>query len=344
MTEEARRIPSAERKHAMHLCTVVWSALALSVAVPTSLTAAHGQDYPTRPVTIVVPFASGGAGDILSRMLGPRLEQRFGKPVIVENRPGAGGVIGANLVAKASPDGYTLLIAPSAIMAVNVTLYQNLSYDPVADFVPLALVARTPFVLIVNPDLPVKSVQELIRYAKDRPRQLSYATAGPGVPHHLFAELLKSMTGIEMSPVAYRGSLPALNDVVAGHVPLMFVDLGPSLGIIHSGKVRALAVSTATRVDAIPDVPPIAEAGVPGFDAASWQMIVAPAKTPRTVVDRLHGELTSMLATPEIKDHITRNGMLPVQNPSIGGLRDFINAEILRWGKVVQQAGIAGTQ
>jgi tripartite-type tricarboxylate transporter receptor subunit TctC len=164
------------------------------------------------------------------------------------------------------------------------------------------------------------------------------------VPHHLFAELLKSMTGIQMSPVAYRGSLPALNDVVAGHVPLMFVDLGPSLGIIRSGKVRALAVSTATRVAAIPDVPPIAEVGVPGFDAASWQMLVAPGRTAQPIIDRLHGELTSLLATPEIKEQIARNGMLPVQNPSIGGLRDFINSEILRWGKVVQQAGIAGTQ
>jgi tripartite-type tricarboxylate transporter receptor subunit TctC len=329
----------------MRVCSIVWLLLAsLLAAAAATVSAASGQDYPSRPVTIVVPYASGGAGDILSRMLGPRLEQRLGRPVIVENRTGAGGVIGANLVAKASPDGYTLLIAPSAIMAVNVTLYKSLSYDPVADFVPLALVARTPFVLVVNPELPVKSVPELIGYIKDRPRQLSYATAGPGVPHHLFAELLKSMTGIEISPVAYRGSLPALNDVVAGHVPLMFVDLGPSLGIIRSGKVRALAVSTATRVASLPDVPPIAEAGVPGFDAASWQMLVAPGRTPQPIVERLHGELTSLLATPEIEDQIARTGMLPVRNPSIGGLRDFINSEILRWGKVVHQAGIAGTQ
>jgi tripartite-type tricarboxylate transporter receptor subunit TctC len=255
---------------------------------------------------MVVPFASGGAGDILSRMLGPRLERRLGKPIIVENRTGAGGVIGANLVAKANPDGYTLLIAPSAIMAVNVTLYRSLSYDPTADFVPLALVARTPFVLVVHPDLPVKSVPELIQYVRARPRQLSYATAGVGVPHHLFAELLKSMTGIEMSPVAYRGSLPALNDVVAGHVPLMFVDLGPSLGLIQGGKVRALGVSTATRVAAIPDVPPLAQSGVPGFDAASWQMIVAPARTPRPILDRLHGELRSLLAATDVEDAIVR--------------------------------------
>jgi tripartite-type tricarboxylate transporter receptor subunit TctC len=329
----------------MRICTLVCSVLAsLLIATQASLPAAHGQDYPTRPITMVVPFASGGAGDILSRMLGPRLEQRLGKPIIVENKTGAGGVIGANVVAKAAPDGYTLLIAPSGTMAVNVTLYKNLSYDPTADFIPLALVAQTPFVLAVNPDLPVKSVRELIQYVKDRPRQLSYATAGPGVPHHLYAELLKTMTGIEMSPVAYRGSLPALNDVVAGHVPLIIVDLGPSLGLIQSGKLRPLGVSTATRVAALPDVPPIAEAGVPGFDAASWQMIVAPAKTPRSIVDKLHAELKSLLATTDVKDQILRNGMLPAKSPSIEGLQDFIKSEIVRWGKVVQQAGIAGTQ
>lgn len=329
----------------MQICTIACSVLAsLLIAAQASLPAAHGQDYPTRPVTMVVPFASGGAGDILSRMLGPRLEQRLGKPIIVENKTGAGGVIGANMVAKAPPDGYTLLIAPSGTMAVNVTLYKNLSYDPAADFVPLALVAQTPFVLVVNPDLPVKSVRELIQYVKERPRQLSYATAGPGVPHHLFAELLKTMTGIEMSPVAYRGSLPALNDVVAGHVPLIIVDLGPSLGLIQSGKLRPLGVSTATPVAALPDVPPIADAGVPGFDAASWQMIVAPAKTPRPILDKLHSELKSLLATTDVKDQILRNGMLPAQSSSIDGLQDFIKSEIVRWGKVVQQAGIAGTQ
>ncbi len=327
----------------------IWALLSsllasLAIAAQAGVPAAHGQDYPSRAMTMVVPFASGGAGDILSRMLGPRLEQRLGKPIIVENKTGAGGVIGANLVAKAPPDGYTLLIAPSGTMAVNVTLYKNLSYDPVADFVPLALVAQTPFVLVVNPELPVRSVRELIQYVKERPRQLSYATAGPGVPHHLFAELLKTMTGIEMSPVAYRGSLPALNDVVAGHVPLIIVDLGPSLGLIQSGKLRPLGVSTATPVAALPDVPPIAEAGVPGFDAASWQMIVAPAKTPRPILDKLHGELKSLLATNDVKDQILRNGMLPAQDLSIDGLQDFIKSEIVRWGKVVQQAGIASTQ
>jgi tripartite-type tricarboxylate transporter receptor subunit TctC len=304
----------------------------------------HAQEFPTRPVTIVVPFAPGGAGDILARLIGPRLEQRWGKSVVVENRPGGGSVVGALAVARAAPDGHTLMIAPSATMAVNVTLYKSLPYDPTADFIPLALAAQTPFVLVVNPNIPVRSVRELIQYVKDRAGQVSYATSGAGVPHHLYAELLKSMTGIQMSPVVYRGSLPALNDVVAGHVPLMFVDLGPGLGIIQAGRVRPLGVSTKTRVPNIPDVPPIAEAGVPGFDAASWQMIVAPGKTPRPVVDKLHADLKSVLALPEIRESITRSGMGLMDGPSVEALQDFVKSEIVRWGKVVEQAGIAGSQ
>jgi len=290
-----------------------------------------------------VPFTAGGAGDILARMLGAKLETKWGKPLVVENKPGAGGVIGAKATAAAEPDGYTLMIAPSATMAVNVSLFKNLSYDPAADFVPLALAAQTPFVLVVNPDLPVKSIPDLIKYAKEQGGKLSYATAGPGVPHHLFAELLKSMTGIEMSPVAYRGSLPALNDVVAGHVPLMFVDLGPALGIIKEGRVRAVGVSTAARVPTIPDVPPINDT-VKGFDVASWQMVVAPAKTPRPVVDRLHAELKGMLATPEVSGAVAKTGMLPMPTPTVAELQAFVKSEIARWGKVVQQAGIAGSQ
>jgi tripartite-type tricarboxylate transporter receptor subunit TctC len=304
----------------------------------------HAQDFPHRPVTIVVPFAPGGAGDILARLIGQKLEQTWGKSVVVENRTGAGGVVGAISVARAPADGHTLLIAPSATMAVNVTLFKTLPYDPTVDFIPLALAAQTPFVLVVNSDLPVKSVRELIQYVKDRAGQVSYATSGAGVPHHLYAELLKSMTGIQMSPVMYRGSLPALNDVIAGHVPLMFVDLGPSLGLIQAGKVRPLGVSTKARVPNIPDVPPIAEAGVPNFDAASWQMIVAPAKTPRPVIDKLHADIKSVLAMPDIQEGITKSGMGLMDSPSVEGLQDFIKSEIVRWGQVVEQAGIAGSQ
>lgn len=315
------------------------------LAVATALVAspAIAQDYPTRQVTIVVPFAPGGAGDILARMIGQRLEQKWGRPFITENKPGAGGVIGAVHTAKAVPDGHTIMIAPSPTMAVNVTLYKKLPYDPATDFVPLAMAARTPFVLVVNPGLPVKSVADVIAWVKAQKGKVSYATAGPGVPHHLFAELLKSMTGIDMAPVPYKGSVPALTDVVAGHVPLMFVDLGPGLSIIQAGKVRAVGVSTAARLPTLPDVPPINDT-VPGFDVASWQMVVAPAKTPRAIVDKLHSELKSLLATPEMIAQVNKTGMLAMETTSVEGLQAFVKSEIARWGKVVRQAGIAGSQ
>jgi tripartite-type tricarboxylate transporter receptor subunit TctC len=314
---------------------------ALLLATPVA-TPAAAQSYPTKPVTIVVPFAAGGAGDILARMLSPRLEKAFGRPFVVENKPGAGGVIGAVATSRAEPDGHTIMIAPSPTMAVNVTLYKKLPYDPVADFVPLAMAAQTPFVLVVNPSLPVKSVADLIAYVKAQKGKVSYATAGAGVPHHLFAELLKSMTGIEMSPVPYKGSVPAVTDVVAGHVPLMFVDLGPALSVIQAGKVRAIGVSTASRIPALPNVPPINDT-VTGFDVASWQMVVAPAKTPRAIVERLHAELKRELATPEVSALVAKTGMLPIPTPTVADLQAFVKSEIARWGKVVKQAGIAGS-
>jgi tripartite-type tricarboxylate transporter receptor subunit TctC len=322
----------------------LFGAIVAAMMLALAAVSVHAQEFPSRPVTVIVPFTPGGAGDILTRMLGPKLEQKWGKSLIVDNKPGAGGVIGAVATAKAEPDGHTLMIAPSATMAVNVSLFKALPYDPVADFTPLALVAQTPFVLVVNPDLPINSIADLIKYAKDKDGKLSYATAGPGVPHHLFAELLKSITGIQMSPVAYRGSLPALNDVVAGHVPLMFVDLGPSLGIIQAGKVRPLGISTRTRFEGLPNVPPLAEVGVPGFDAASWQMIVAPAKTPQPALAKLHGDLNAVLDTTETKGQIVRNGMLPVATTTVDNLKVFVASEISRWGKVVEQAGLKGSQ
>lgn len=317
---------------------------ALAAALVAFAAQAPAQDYPNKPVTMVVPFAAGGAGDILARLIGARLEPKWGgKPLVIENKTGAGGIIGAKYTAAADADGYTLMIAPSATMAVNVSLFKNPGYDPAADFVPLALAAQTPFVLVVNPDIPVKNVAEFIKWAKEQGGKLSYATAGPGVPHHLFAELFKSMTGVEMTPVAYRGSLPALNDVIAGHVPLMFVDLGPSLGLIQGGKVRPIGISTKQRFAALPDVPPIDDT-VKGFDAASWQMIVAPVKTPPVVVAKLHADLAAVLSTKESQDDTLKNGMLPVNPPmSVDALKKFVSDEIERWRKVVQKAGIEGS-
>lgn len=317
--------------------------LAVILVGLTGTLCARAQDYPARPVTIVVPYAAGGGTDILGRLVAQHLEERLGRSFLIENKPGAGGTTGAAFAARANPHGYTLLMAPSPTMAAAVTIYKNLPYDPAADFIPLALVAQTPFVLIVNPQLPVYSVADLIRLAKERPGELSFGSGGPGTPHHLYAELFKSMTGIEMSHVPYRGSLPLLNDVVAGHIPLTFIDFGPSIGMLRAGKVRPLGISTKARLAQFPDIPPIAES-VPGFDAASWQMIVAPAGTPRPIVDKLHAALTSAAASPQFQARIINDGMLPMDNPSVEALQDFVKSEIVRWGEVVRRAGLQGSE
>ena len=316
--------------------------LALSVSSPVGVVRA--QEYPTRAVTTVVPFPPGGAGDILSRILGKHLEQRLGKPFVVENKPGGGGVIGVVAASRAIPDGHTLLMSPSGPMAVNPTLMKSLPYDSVADFVPLAQVAGTPFMLIVNPALPIHSLADLIKYAKEKGGPLPFAMVGPGTPHHLFAEMLRGMTGIEITYVPYKGSQPAITDVIAGHVPMMFCDLGPAGPQITAGKVRAIGSSTMSRLANHPDIPSLSESGAQGFDAASWQMLLAPAKTPRPVIDKLHAELKGVLALPDVKEAIAKNGMVPMPDRSVEGLQDFVKSEIVRWGKVVRDAGIAGSQ
>ena len=305
--------------------------------------AALAQDFPKRAVTIVVPFAAGGGGDILARMAVQRLEAKWGVPVVVENKPGAGGNIGAAAVARAAPDGYTLLLAGSPQFAVNVTLFKSLPYDPVNDFTPLAMAAATPFVLVVNPKVPVKTVAEFIAYAKAQPQPLNYATAGFGVPHHLYMELLKSMTGINMTPVPYRGSAPALSDVVAGHIPVMFVDLGPGLGQMQAGAVRSLGGSLAKRLEALPDVPGINDT-LPGFDVASWQMYAAPAGTPRDIVAKLNADLCDVLDQLQMKQQVSKAGMLPLDAGAVEDLQAFVKSEIKRWGDVVRKAGIEGSQ
>jgi tripartite-type tricarboxylate transporter receptor subunit TctC len=316
--------------------------MALASAMPFG--PARGQDYPSRPVTTVVPFAAGGAGDILSRILSKHLEQRLGKPFVVENKPGAGGVTGVLAMTKSAPDGHTLLMTPSGPVAVNPTLMKSLPYDPVADMMPLALVAGTPFMLVVNPALPINSLADLIKYSKERPDPIPFAMVGPGTPHHLFAEMLAGMTGIKVRYVPYRGSQPAITDVIAGHVPMMFCDLGPAGPQIASGKVRAIGSSTKARLAAFPNVPSLHEAGATGFDAASWQMLVAPGKAPRSVVDKLNAELKAILALPDVKEAIAKNGMVPMPENSVEGLQKFVKAEIERWGKVVSGAGIAGSR
>jgi tripartite-type tricarboxylate transporter receptor subunit TctC len=306
--------------------------------------AVRAEDYPTRPITLVVPYTPGGSTEILARIVGDKLGKRVGKPVVVEMRPGAGTVIGAAAVAQAPPDGYTLLMATPTPLAINVTVHKKLPYDPATDFVPLGMVASAPFLLLVNPSLPVHSVKELIAYAKANPGKLSYGSGGVGSPHHLYMELFKSMTGTQMTHVPYKGSLPALTDVVGGHIQLLFCDIPPAAGMITAGKVRVLAVSTAKRVPSYPDVPTVAEAGVPGFAVAGWFMIVAPAKTPRAIVDKLHETLIAVAADPEVKARIAQLSLVELPTPPIADMQDFVDSEIARWGKIVKQAGIAGTE
>ncbi|MFL6932313.1 MAG: Bug family tripartite tricarboxylate transporter substrate binding protein [Xanthobacteraceae bacterium] len=323
----------------MRIVTAVVVGLVLAGA-----SGAAAQDYPVRPVTIVVPYTPGGSTEIMSRLVGQKLEEKLGKPVVIEMKPGAGTVIGASAVAKSVPDGYTLLMATPTPMAINVAIYKNLPYDPRTDLVPLAMVAQAPFILLVNPSLPVTSVPELIGFAKSNPGQLSYGSGGVGAPHHLYAELLKSMTGIQMTHVPYKGSLPALNDVVAGHIQLMFCDIPPAAGMIQAGKVRAIGVSTKARLAAFPQVPTVDESGVPGFDVAGWFMLTAPAETPRPIVDKLHATLKSILDAPEMKEQIARLSLVPMATPAVEDMRGFVKSEVVRWGKVVQAAGIAGTE
>jgi tripartite-type tricarboxylate transporter receptor subunit TctC len=301
-------------------------------------------DYPERAVTILVPFAPGGGTDVLGRILARKLGERFGKTFVVENRSGAGTSIAAAAVAKAPPDGYTLLMSVSSTFAVNPTLYKKLPYDPDTELVPVSLLCTVPFVLVVNPALPVKSVRDLIKLAKEKPGQLSYGSGGVGAAHHLFAELFKSMTGTEMTHVPYKGSLPALTDVVAGNIQWMFSDLAPSLPLIKAGKLRALAVTTRERAEAAPDIPPLAEVGVPGYDAAAWQMLAAPAGIPDDVLAKLNGAVNDIVRSPEVSQQFVKLGLVPLGKSSPDELKRFVKSEGVRWSEVVKRAGIAGTE
>src|SRR3954469_1384372 len=231
----------------------------------------HAQDYPNRQVNFVVPFAPGGGTDILGRLVGQKLSDRFGKPFVVENRPGAGTVTAAVQVTKSAPDGYTIMMATSGTLAMNPTLYKKLPYDPGKDLILAALICNVPFVLVVTPSLPVHSVADLVKLAKEQP--LSYGSGGAGAFHHLMGELFKTSFGIPMTHVPYKGTLPALNDVIAGHIQLMFSDLAPALPLIEGGKVRAVGVRTAPRAASAPQIPPLSDVGAPGFDWGAWQSV-----------------------------------------------------------------------
>ena len=315
--------------------------LAIAALCATSL-GAVAQTYPSRPVTFVVPYAAGGGTDLLARLLAQRLERRFGRPFVVENKAGSATVIAASALARAAPDGHTIMLATSTTMAINVSMYKNLSYDPVRDLTPVAQVAVSPFVLVVNPALPVNSVADLVKLAKAQP--LSYGSGGAGAFHHLMGELFKTTLDIPMTHVPYKGTLPALNDVIAGHIQLMFSDLAPAYPLIQAGKVRALGVTTAQRAAAAPDIPPLAEVGVPGFDWAAWQSVAAPGGTPREIVAKLNGAVNAAVAEPEVEKQLIGLQFIPLGKGSPEELDRFVKSETVRWARVLQQAGVAGSE
>ena len=296
------------------------------------------QSYPTKPIRLVVPFPAGGTTDVLARAAAQKLTETLGQPVVVDTRPGAGGNIGAELVAKSPPDGYTLLMGTVGTHAINPSLYPKMPYDHVRDFVPVILVAGVPNVLVINPALPVNSVQELIAYAKANPGKLNFASSGNGTSIHLSGELFKTMAGVQITHVPYKGSAPALQDLVGGQVQLMFDNLPSALALIKGGRLKALAVTSKERAPALPDVPTMAESGLPGFEASSWFGLLAPAGTPQPVVAKLNAEIAKWLASPEAKEKLLAQGA----NAAGGTPEDFtrhIAAETAKWQKVVKESG-----
>jgi tripartite-type tricarboxylate transporter receptor subunit TctC len=298
---------------------------------------ASAQDYPTRPVRLIIPFPPGGSNDVVGRLIAIKLGDRLGKQVVVDNRSGAGGVIGTEVVAKAPPDGYTLLIV-SIAHAVNPWLYK-LNYDPIKDFAPVGLLAKGSNVLVVHPSLPVRSVADLIALAKKQPGDLQYASAGIGSFQHLGGELFKLMSGVDMLHVPFKGGGPAMIDVVGGHTKVMFSSMVQTVPHIHSGKLRALGTGGLQRSPVLPDVPTIAEAGVPAYEAVNWWGVVAPVGTPKAIIDKLNTELEAVQNAPEVqKQFALEGGETVAMKPAVFGA--YMVSEMNKWEKVVKQGGI----
>jgi len=302
------------------------------------MTAVHAQPaYPQKPIRLVAPFAPGGGTDILARLFGQKLSETLGQQIIVDNRGGAGGTVGTDIAAKAPPDGYTLILV-SASHAINPGLYQKLPYDSVNDFAPITQLATSPGILVVNPSLPVKSVKDLIALARAKPGQINYASAGSGTPPHLAGELFKVMAKIDMVHVPYKGNAPAFTDVIGGQVSLIFPTMPSAMPFIKSGRLRPIAVTSAKRAPAAPDIPTIAESGLPGYEATSWYGILAPAGTPQQIVARLHEALVSVISAPDMKDRLAAQGLDPLGNTP-QQFAAVIKSEIVKWTKVVKASG-----
>jgi len=316
-------------------CTTRIAVLALALGAAAG---AGAQTYPSQPIKMIVPFTAGGTTDILARTIGQKLAEAWRQPVIVENKPGAGGNIGADAVAKAKPDGYTILMGTIGTQSINASLYAKMPYDAAKDFAPVTLVAMVPNVLVVNPGVPAKSVAELIALAKAKPGQLNFASSSTGGSPHLSGEMFKQMTGADIVHVPYKGSAPAITDLLGGQVSLMFDNLPSALPQVKAGKLRALGVTSARRSQAAPEIPTIAESGVPGYEVDSWFGILAPAGTPKEVVGKLNAEIARILQMPDVRQRLQEQGAEPV-----GGtpeqFADHIRKETVKWARVVKASG-----
>ncbi len=314
----------------------IWQCIIGAAALPLRLRGAAAQSYPTRAVHLVVTVPAGGSPDIIARLLGQWLSERLAQPVVVENRPGASANIGTEFVVRATPDGHTLLLAMSA-NAINASLYPNLNYNFMRDAAPVALIGQIPLVLVANPSLPAKTVGELIGYAKANPGKINMASAGKGTPLDVAGELFKMMAGVEMVSVTYQGESVAIPDLLSGQMQIMFGVVPASLGYIRSGKLRALAVTTAARLNVLPDVPPMSEF-LPGFEAVGWYGVAAPKNTPPDIVETLNNQINAALRDPEINKRLAELGV-DVGGGSTSDFAAFIAAETEKWGKVVSFAG-----
>ena len=314
--------------------TIAWAAACAFAAA-----AIAADVYPVKPVRIVVPFPPGGPADVLARTVGDKLQASLGQPVVVDNRPGAGGNIGMELVAKAAPDGHTLALAPAGNLTVNPSLYRSVPYDVGRDFAPVTVIAAVPNVLVVNANVPAKDLAELIAYAKANPGKLNFASPGPGSGAHLAGELLKSSAGIDMTHVPFNGIAPAVTAVVAGDVQVMFAAAPSAMPQVASGKLRALGVASPKRMTSAPALPTLDESGLPGFDVTSWYSIVAPAATPPAVIERIQKEIAKALEAPDVKARLAALGAEAVANtPS--DFAAMIKTESAKWGKIVRDANI----
>jgi tripartite-type tricarboxylate transporter receptor subunit TctC len=311
---------------------------ATALALATLSLHAHAQAWPSKPIRYVVPFAAGGSTDIMGRTIAEKLSVALGQPVVVENKPGAGGGLGAAEVAKAAPDGYTIMGGTISTHAINASLYKDLPYDPVKDFVAITLIARVPNMLVVNNDVKAKDVAELIKLMKANPGKWNFASAGNGTSQHLSGELFKGMAGVEMQHIPYKGSPPALTDVMGGSVSMTFDNITTAWPLAKAGKLRALAVTTAKRSPVAPEVPTLAESGLPGYEVGSWQGVFAPAGVPPAIVARLNTEIVKIINMPDVQKKIIELGAEPVGDTS-EQFGAFVKTEVVKWGDVVKKSG-----